>query len=183
MERSRRRGCREARRGTLSPGSRRQARAALAPRSLSRGAGAFRRDPARRQVLSERTGTWTSASPGTGRREAWCFNCPGSDLSFSLGAVLPLPRFSVVGVGVSDLREFLARPSPSSDILVQAVTVASWGGRGRFLWPCGGVGPGRRVWGVARPGGWEAGGLSHAAPACCWFGPAPLRLRRWWGLL
>lgn len=103
-------------------------------------------------------------------------------LDFLLGAVLPFQGFSIVGVCISNLRIPGRRSLPPPvTYLCKRSSLRHGADVGSFLLPCVGVGPGRRVWGVDRPGEWEEGVLSHLAPRAAGLCPAPLRLRLYSG--
>lgn len=127
------------------------------------------------------TGAQTPSSE-TCRAHRCCFNRPGHGLSvsfwdwvrevwflkffrvglyFLLAAMLPFQGFSIVGVRVSNSEHSRHSSFSSSDILMQAVIVASWGRRGELPVALRGC------------GAWEEGCLSHLTPACFTLRPVP----------
>lgn len=160
VERSRRPGCPEAPRGTLPPGSRRYLCGAATPRSPSRRRGRLPPRPAVPigAVLMDwevnLTDSWNWEKGGlvleTPQGRTFFF--------FNWGLCCPFNK-----VFQSSVFAFLTSensrhsPSPSSDILVQAVIVASWGRRGELPAAVRGWGPG------GGPGVWTALGNGRRA--------------------
>lgn len=131
--------------GTIPPGSRRHPCVAAAPRSLSRGQGRLPPRPAAPTGALNQRGRGLSVSFWDWEKEAWFLKFLRVGLYFLLRAILPLQGFSVVGVPIPNSEHSIHCSCSSSDILMQAVIVASWGRCGSFLFPGVGVGLGRRA--------------------------------------
>lgn len=140
--------------GTMPLGSRRHPRAAAAPRSLSRGHGRLPPRPAAPTGALNQRGPGLSVSFWDWEKEAWFLKFLRVGLYFLLRAILPLQGFSAVGVPIPNSEHSIHCSSPSSDILMQAVIVASWGRCGELPVALRGC------------GAWEEACLSHLAPEC-----------------